>query len=368
MALSNFLIPVLSVVSLYYLTTTINPTSASPKHDSKVTNFTVRVPDIKPERTEQYLCTAQRVPPSKVGHYVVGVDPVANVNYVHHMLIYGCQLPGVQRRDTPNLTWECGSMQARGDLEDGAESKYINGPVCDPEGEEQLMYGWALEAPGLKMPKGVGYKIGGDTDLNYIVIQVHYGNVHKFQELPDLTDNSGLILETKPAGPNSGITKRAGVLLLFSYGYVETGKSRHEVWCQIEEDIVIHPFKYRVHTHRLGTKVYGAKIGNSRNKYPYKRKTENNDLIIGQGNPQKPNMFYEVKNKNLTLTQGDSVYAYCDYYNPTTKEVVIGPKATDEMCNYYVLYWTESSKLLDKKICPQRNPSLARSLYTLLQY
>lgn len=365
MVAKNFLLSTLSLISLYYLSLDLAPTFASAKPNPKSTNFTIRLPYIRPEHSEQYLCMGLRVPSNKDGHYVVGIDPVADVSYVHHMLVYACESPGVYERDTPNLVWECGSMMRR-TFENEKESKYIEGSVCDIRGEEQLMYGWALEAPGLKMPKGVGYKVGGDTNLNYIVIQVHYGHADKFKRLPELTDNSGLILETIPAGPGSGITKRAGVLLLLSYGYVEKGKSRHEIWCQIEEDIVIHPFKYRVHTHRLGTKVYGAKIGNSLSKYS-NSKYENNDLSIGQGDPQKPNMFYDVKDNNMTLTRGDSVYAYCDYYNPTSKYVDIGQKATDEMCNYYVLYWTDSPRLLYKRMCTQRNPSMARSLYTMLQ-
>jgi len=38
----------------------------------------------------------------------------------------------------------------------------------------QIMYAWARDAPTLKLPNGVGFKVGGDSKINYLVLQVHY--------------------------------------------------------------------------------------------------------------------------------------------------------------------------------------------------
>lgn len=66
-----------------------------------------------------------------------------------------------------------------------------------------------MDAPKLVLPEGVGFKVGGDTGVNYLVLQVHYANVDKFlsklillfastvlmiRVLDGATDNSGIIL------------------------------------------------------------------------------------------------------------------------------------------------------------------------------
>ena len=46
--------------------------------------------------------------------------------------------------------------------------------------------------------------------------------------------------------------------------------------CHIDEPVELHPFAFRVHTHKLGTAVSGWKINNG------------NWELIGKRNPQKP--------------------------------------------------------------------------------
>lgn len=36
------------------------------------------------------------------------------------------------------------------------------------------MYAWAHNAPMLNLPKNVGFEVGGDSNINYLVLQVHY--------------------------------------------------------------------------------------------------------------------------------------------------------------------------------------------------
>lgn len=356
-----------STLILFALTSIIGlKYAASPAtafgYGSESNSISIQMPDIRPDHKDQYLCMATRVPENRDGHYIVGINPKSNSSYVHHMLVYACRYPGLYQRDSPYFVWDCSSMHAPGSG-DRAESTFEKGTVCAVGGEEQLMYGWAMDAPALQMPDQVGFKVGGDTGLNFLVLQVHYGHHGHFDRLPDLTDNSKLVLSTKPGGPDSGITKRAGILLLLSYGYVERGKSRHEIWCQIEEDVDIHPFRFRVHTHKLGTKVLGAKINGPKRRYS----TDNdNDLTIGIGDPQQPQMFHKVREQNMTINRGDSVYAYCEFDNDQDRVVDIGLTGDDEMCNFYLMYWTSNPTLLKKYTCVQRNPSLARSLYNLL--
>lgn len=313
--------------------------------------ISIKMPDIRPDHPEQYLCIAHRLPVDRDGQFIVGFNPKADANRVHHMLMYGCQMPGIFQRDSPNFVWDCSEMHVAG--EDNQIRSYEEGPVC--KSGPQILYGWALDAPSLKLPEGVGFKVGGhDTNIHFLVLQVHYGHTKAFEQLPDLTDNSGLILDLKANDANSDITKRAGVLLLISLGHVTTGKSRHEIWCDIDEDVELHPFRYRVHTHKLGTKVLGAKMG-GKNKII--GNSEQKDLIIGAGDPQKPQMFYPVKEKNITISRGDTVYAFCEFNNNGSHIVKIGPTGNDEMCNFYLMYWTSGPKLLKKSNCFGQNPN-----------
>lgn len=325
--------------------------------------ISIRMPDIRPDHAEQYLCIAHRLPSDEDGRYIVGLNPKGDASRVHHMLMHGCELPGILQRDSPNFVWDCGEM---GDEASHGDETYERGPVCDLRLHHKLMYGWALNAPALKLPESVGFEVGSRrSKIHYLVLQVHYGHFHAFQMLPDLTDNSGLVLDMKLNNGQSGITKQAGVLVLISVGHVEQGKSQHEIWCDIDDDITIHPFRYRVHTHKLGYKVMGVKIAGTKNTMYSTNFEMSNDVtpeiigqnqLIGEGDPQKPQMFYPVKEQNLTLGYGDKIYARCEYNNNSTHVVEIGATGNDEMCNFYMMYWTENAKLLSKDVCYSRNP------------
>jgi peptidylglycine monooxygenase len=327
--------------------------------------ISIMMPDIRPDHAEQYLCKAYRVRKDQDGQFIVGFNPQADAHRVHHMLMYGCERPGIFQRDSPNFVWDCSEMHASSQALDDENSlmgqslpissSYEEGPVCHASGKQQILYGWALDAPSLKLPHGVGFKIGGlDSGIEFLVLQVHYGHYDMFKRLPSLTDNSGLILDVRRNNENSGITRRAGVLLLFSLGYVPMGKNKHEIWCEIEDDIEIHPFRFRVHTHKLGTQVKGVKIGRHQNDqlgFDVDKAT-----LIGAGNPQQPQMFYPVQDSNMTLSKGDKVYATCEFNNMKDHDVKIGQTGDDEMCNFYMMYWTDSKSLLTNNQCTGYNP------------
>uniref|UniRef100_A0A6G1S598 Putative peptidylglycine alpha-hydroxylating monooxygenase Y71G12B.4 n=1 Tax=Aceria tosichella TaxID=561515 RepID=A0A6G1S598_9ACAR len=305
------------------------------------------MPDVRPNHDESYLCVAHRLNPLE-HEFIVGFQPNASAAKVHHILIYGCSLPGQLQRDTPNYVWECGEMNLIPGGSEAAGSLYGEGPVCANGAKTTILFGWALDAPAIELPPQVGFKIGGNSGINYLVLQVHYGNTAIFRSSPDITDNSGINLETVSGKDNNGITKLAGIYLLLSYGYVTQGVSKHTMECLIDEDKVIHPFRFRTHTHKLGTKVGG---------YRKPAGSYNNELeLIGEHNPQEPQMFYPVEDKSMTISRGDRIYAYCDYNNTRDHFVSIGPTGNDEMCNFYMMYWTESGELLDNQDCMQYNP------------
>lgn len=276
----------------------------------------------------------------------MGFEPNASATKVHHILLYGCEEPGFFIRDTPKVVWECGEMAVSATSE--GKTPYGAAPVCG-NGFKSILFSWALDAPSIDLPPGVGFVIGGRrSKVNYIILQVHYGNTNMFKKDRHLRDNSGIILHTVP-GSDRSITKRAGLYLLLSYGFVTKGKSRHEIGCKITEDKVIHPFRFRTHTHKLGYNVAGY-------KRPFNAPS-NHMQLIGQRDPQQPQMFYPIEDTTMEIGQGDGLYAYCDYNNTRGHDVMIGATNNDEMCNFYVMYWIDGPDLLEEQDCMQFNPS-----------
>jgi len=57
--------------------------------------------------------------------------------------------------------------------------KFNAAPVCGSG--DTIVYAWAMDAPELRLPDGVGFKVGGDTEIQWLVLQVHYKDVSSFQ-------------------------------------------------------------------------------------------------------------------------------------------------------------------------------------------
>ena len=92
--------------------------------------------------------------------------------------------------------------------------------------------------------------------------------------------------------------------------------------------------------------------------------------LIGKKSPQLPQMFYPVERK-MTLTRGDTVAARCTMVNNRDRYVItlhrnlytlqlfrttyIGTTNEDEMCNFYIMYWT-NKEVLTQKSCFSLGP------------
>lgn len=302
------------------------------------------MPNIRPLVDDSYFCTAKKLNRDQT-EYIVSYVPNASAAKVHHILIYGCSTPGHLQRDTPHYVWECGEM-GRTNRDESGQPLYETGQVCGKGKHSTILYAWALDAPALELPEGVGFKIGGDTGIDYLVLQVHYGHTHDFQANPELTDDAGIVFRTV----TEGIDKLAGIYLMMSYGYVQKGLSRHKLHCLINEPStkVIHPFRFRTHTHKLGTKVAAFLLPRGETNIMH---------LIGQHDPQKPQMFYPATNSSLVVRGGDRIEGYCEYNNIRNRIVNIGATGNDEMCNFYMMYWTEGHDLLKQPDCLTQNPT-----------
>ncbi|KPM11572.1 peptidylglycine alpha-hydroxylating monooxygenase Y71G12B.4-like protein [Sarcoptes scabiei] len=295
--------------------------------------YPLLMPDVQPLLPETYLCTAFRMP--RYEHqFIVEYLPNATKETAHHILIYGCESPGYYERDTPRAVWDCGEMIT---MKVNDEREFFpKASICN--GQSQIVYSWAMDAPSLKLPKGVGFKVGKESEIKYLVLQVHYAHVHRFKN--GETDHSGITLKMLPQD-NNEITKLAGVLLMATGGRIEPKSEEYfDSACMMDEPMSIHPFAFRTHTHKLGKVVSG---------YHIDRNGRWN--LIGKGNPQLPQMFYPI-DKPITIESGEMIVARCTMYNNQSHIVRIGSTGNDEMCNFYIMYYVERmDHNLKRKIC-----------------
>jgi len=289
--------------------------------------FPLLMPNVQPTKKDTYFCTAFKLPHDE-HNYIVEFTPKASKNTAHHILVYGCETPGHYKRDVPRGVWDCGEMAE-------TVTDFPRAPTCARGAT--IIYAWAMDAPKLVLPQGVGFKVGGHSGINFIVLQVHYAHVDHF--LNGGTDNSGIVLTMQPQSATS-VTKRAGVLLLGTAGKINRHSVEHmETECPIREPLTLHPFAFRTHTHKLGTAVSGWKVD-----------TNGNWQLIGRHNPQQPQMFYPVE-ESLVISQGDIVAARCTMNNTQQHDVYIGSTGDDEMCNFYMMYYVDGDRTLDQKYC-----------------
>ncbi|KAF0306544.1 Peptidylglycine alpha-hydroxylating monooxygenase [Amphibalanus amphitrite] len=287
--------------------------------------FPLLMPKVVPPKPETYFCTSVRLLDDK-DQYILSFEPNATQNTAHHMLLYGCEQPG-----TDDAVWSCGDMAI-------SDPSKKSGPIC--RGTSQIIYAWAKNAPKLVLPDGVAFHVGKSTKLKYLTLQVHYADVSPFKG--EVRAESALGQRRQP--------KAAGVMLLGTGGFIFPKTTQYmETACDIEEDKVIHPFAFRTHTHALGTVVSGWKVQYKDGEYKW--------TLIGKMDPQLPQMFYPVLD-DITLTKGDIVAARCTMNNFRSRITRVGATADDEMCNFYMMYWTEQS-LLSKAYCFSWGPPLS---------
>ncbi|XP_068214984.1 peptidyl-glycine alpha-amidating monooxygenase B-like isoform X3 [Palaemon carinicauda] len=266
--------------------------------------MTFTMPGVTPKVSDAYVCTAMPLNETQE-EWVVKFDPMASASRAHHMLLFGCS--DVPEENLKRGAWDCGHHG-----------------VCTGG---KIMYAWAKNAPATHLPKNVGFRIGGNSGIRYLTLQIHYA-----QPLPDrVKDHSGLQMEVTTQQQ----TYKAGIYLLMA-GFADipphTPKTNVDVNCVVgnSEPSDINLFAYRVHAHELGSVVTG---------YLYDPKTDEY-TEIAKGNPHWPQAFYPMKQTHH-VSVDDVLHARCTY-NSTSRftHTYIGGTSSDEMCNLYLMYYT----------------------------
>lgn len=283
-----------------------------------VFNVDLLMPNITPQHANDYKCYS--VPtPEDTSVFIVGFEAQSLKKAAHHILLFGCEEPGSDEE-----TWDCGEMNTDG-----------KGQSTPCAGWPRILYAWAMNAPPLDLPKDVGFEIGGATRIRHLVLQIHYASVTPFED--GSTDNSGLTLKVTDAPQRY----KAGTYFMGADGKIPAKSKVHlETACSYDEEPRLFPFAFRVHAHSLGEVISGYRIQEG------EEWTE-----IGKQDPQLPQMFYPIEEKGLVIQAGDVLAARCTMNNYKDKTVMIGPTMSDEMCNFYMMYFTDSPHLPENDIC-----------------
>ncbi|XP_029074430.1 peptidyl-glycine alpha-amidating monooxygenase isoform X4 [Monodon monoceros] len=289
--------------------------------DSSDFALDIRMPGVTPKQSDTYFCMSVRLPMDEEA-FVIDFKPHASMDTVHHMLLFGCNMPA----STENY-WFC---------DEGTCTDKAN-----------ILYAWARNAPPTRLPKGVGFRVGGETGSKYFVLQVHYGDISAFRD--NHKDCSGVSLHLTRL-PQPLI---AGMYLMMSVDTVIPAGEKvvnSDISCHYKK-YPMHVFAYRVHTHHLGKVVSGYRVRNGQ------------WTLIGHQSPQLPQAFYPVEHP-VDVSFGDILAARCVFTGEGRTEAThIGGTSSDEMCNLYIMYYMEAKHAVSFMTCTQNiAPDLFRTI------
>ncbi|XP_037386014.1 peptidyl-glycine alpha-amidating monooxygenase isoform X8 [Talpa occidentalis] len=289
--------------------------------DSSDFALDIRMPGVTPKQSDTYFCMSMRLPVDEEA-FVIDFKPRASMDTVHHMLLFGCNMPS-----STGSYWFCDE-----------------GTCAD---KANILYAWARNAPPTRLPKGVGFRVGGETGSKYFVLQVHYGDISAFRD--NHKDCSGVSLHLTRV-PQPLI---AGMYLMMSVDTVIPAGEKvvnSDISCHYKK-YPMHVFAYRVHTHHLGKVVSGYRVRNGQWS------------LIGRQSPQLPQAFYPVEHP-VDVSFGDILAARCVFTGEGRTEATrIGGTSSDEMCNLYIMYYMEAKHAVSFMICTQNvAPDMFRTI------
>jgi len=275
------------------------------------TELNMRMNKVHTSKPDQYRCTGFSVPDVDDVTFIKQFIPHARERRAHHMMLLGCSDVTV-----PSTTWDCG----------------MGISVC-PKGKEKILYAWARNAAELDLPKNVGIEIGQRANVRTLVLQIHYHDAMK----PEVKDCSGLSVKIT----RKRQTKFAGVYLLAATKISippHQSATSQPVSCLNSYKSKLNVFAFRTHAHDLGRVITAYRVRN--NKY----------TMIGKGNPLWPEAFYKRVGGDVILQPGDKLLMRCDYRSNRDTWTYVGATGSDEMCNFYMMFYTSDRTLVENNM------------------
>ena len=284
--------------------------AGEPSGDVHTWTETMAIPSRMAEEEDEYLCTGMKLPLAK--QTIKAFVPNANKEYVHHMILYGCDTLGPSAdQDKISQVYKC---------------KEGLGQVC--KGLPKMMYAWANGAEPFNIDEDAGFVVGSHFGTSQLILQVHFLE-------PDANAMGMLRLDFTSTLPSSVLT-----MMLFAHSRFMLPKGRKEVnvatGCCVPGRGTLDLYAHRVHAHAFSRRI------NLRS---------NASHVVLDGDPQKPHNFNKVAEgaKPLALRRSTHWNVTCSYNTQkATKNVYVGMGHENEMCNMYLML---SSQVPVNAIC-----------------
>lgn len=245
-----------------------------------------------------YYCISQ---PIAADQYMFEFKPIVERDLIKHMSFSLCDEPY-----STEPIWDC------------IDSKR----VC--KGPRDSLYAWTNYAPGLKLPKNSGIHTGHKR--RYLVFQMH-GPPQGVKE-GDINKWATMVVKFRSSRPRyhaaTGAFGNTGNIP----PHVKHFKTDSACMWNITGRVPI--LSYALHSHLLGRTASAYIIRNGQ------------WIEIGKGDPRYPVTYFDITDRHLYLEKGDIMAVRCTFNNPTDRYVKFGHHATDEMCNLYMFYGTDT--------------------------
>ncbi|CAF3360260.1 unnamed protein product [Rotaria socialis] len=312
---------------------------ANPPPESKFSgldyfDFQLRNYSVPPNETT-YHCTVYKIParfPKRrhaVAHKTI-IDP-ANIDIVHHMLMYECN---------PSAVFD---------------DKSLPSGICDDLGEalipcsSNIATGWAVGGDYInEFPEVAGYPVGGDFEIKYYVIQMHYNNIH---QMSNRTDSSGMRFYL------------GNQLRQYDIGYLTLGQDSDATAIAIpphDDRLVIDSYCPTLVTQNIPptgiTVVAAFPHTHLQGRTVWTKIVRNNKAVQYLFNADAYTFNYQFQNRlpqPITLYPGDELATRCIYSTTNKSDVTLGGEATrNEMCLHMFTYYPRMNNL---HVCSMTN-------------
>ncbi|KAI1897239.1 hypothetical protein AGOR_G00081260 [Albula goreensis] len=277
--------------------------------DIRANNFTI------PPKHTHYHCWIVKIPTLGAKHHIYRIEPIIrHVDIVHHILLYGCH---------PTVNSTTDGM---------CYTSSVLSTLC-----LTVMSAWAIGGEAIDFPEAAGVSVGGDDDISYYRLEIHYNNP---QELSDLVDDSGLrfhytsqLRQYDAAVLDVGLFVNGNYVLppkataFKSYGMCNTSHFQQLLKEPMPD---LTAFMVLLHTHLAGRKI---RVGQFRNgeQIDFLGLNENYDF-----NLQQATILGQMK----TIKEGDGIVVECTYDTANRSGLTtFGLSTTNEMCFAFILYY-----------------------------
>lgn len=291
--------------------------------------YPIRMPGVNITQDEVYLCTGVEVG-AENRYWVSGFSPLVTPGTVHHMGVTFCSERPVVAQSS--LAWNCGE----GDnpvMEPGL-------PFSNECKNSRNTYVWSQGGAPLMLPPDTGFPIGGDTAVQYIILQIHF--VNNSHNEPSL-DNSGVNIHFNNKRPSNS----AGVISVLLSPTVPAGAEVViEGGCQLAQDKTLRLVSFLAHTHSLAKEVTAWRVRREREEMKWD--------LIGSVPGNSPQSFRTVASPGMMLSTGDWIAVSCAMSSNRTWDTTMGPSSNQEMCNLYLVYMVKgdhTNVLMGRSTC-----------------